>query len=90
MYDCILQMVMGFIRPDPSSSKRKYWNWLHWNWGRLTILAAWTSTYLGIYVYHNGIFKASYKEWLVPVTVVMGVMLLADIVLRLLAPEVSG
>lgn len=78
---------MGYVRPDPGPTlKRRIWNYLHWNLGRVTILAAWACVYLGIYVYHNGIYKASYKEWLVPVAVVMGILVIGDAVLRLIAP----
>ena len=79
------QVILGFIRPTPTASIRTYWNLAHHNLGRVTVLSAWTTVYLGIYIAHGSpTYELEYNQWLVPVAVVMGCMVLADIVLSIL------
>ena len=46
-------MLAAFIRPAPTSPSRVHWNLLHHWLGRLSILVAWVTVYLGIYIYHD-------------------------------------
>jgi len=79
------QVIAAFIRPAPDAPQRKYWNMMHHYLGRLTIVVAWTAVYLGIYIFHEAPnYQASYTQWLVPVAVVMGTLVIVDIVLTLL------
>ncbi|KXZ51832.1 hypothetical protein GPECTOR_11g271 [Gonium pectorale] len=81
------QVVLAHgARPDPSSPKRRVWNLLHHWLGRSVILLAWANVYIGIYAYHSSQWQASYREWVTPIAVVMGTLVLADLALRLAAP----
>ena len=52
------QVLAAFIRPAPTAPSRKHWNLLHHWLGRLSIIVAWTTVYLGIYIYHdNPVYK---------------------------------
>ncbi|KXZ51834.1 hypothetical protein GPECTOR_11g273 [Gonium pectorale] len=80
------QVVLAHgARPDPSSPKRRVWNLLHHWLGRSVILLAWANVYIGIYAYHSSQWQASYREWVTPIAVVMGVLVLLDVALRVVA-----
>ncbi|KAG2423651.1 hypothetical protein HXX76_015168 [Chlamydomonas incerta] len=79
------QMVVGHVRPDPTHRRRALWNLVHHNLGRCTVLLAWANVYIGIYMAHTG-FQASYAAWAAPIASVMGLLVIADVVLRLAAP----
>jgi len=88
------QVVAAFIRPAPDAPNRKYWNLLHHNLGRLTMLVAWTTIYLGIYIFHKApSLNADLESWVVPVAVVMGTLVVLDLIVlplmakRLVAPS---
>ena len=81
-----MQVILGFIRPAPTATRRPFWNLAHHNLGRVTLLAAWTVLYLGVYIAHGG-YNFSYAAWLAPITVVMGGMVLMDVTLSLLRPR---
>ncbi|GIL79060.1 hypothetical protein Vretimale_45 [Volvox reticuliferus] len=83
------QVVFAYIRPDPNSEKRGLWNLVHHNLGRLTILLAWANVYIGIYLAHTS-WGASYTEWVTPIAIVMGLLLITTLVLRLLGPSGAG
>ena len=83
-----LQVIVGFIRPKPDSQVRPQWNMLHHWLGRLTIVSAWTTLYMGIWIAHASLtYQASYMYWLVPAAVVSGALVLADLALTLLGPS---
>ncbi|GAX80927.1 hypothetical protein CEUSTIGMA_g8362.t1 [Chlamydomonas eustigma] len=85
---CGVQVILGFIRPNPTSHIRPKWNLLHQWLGRVTILAAWTTVYLGVYMAHESpVFQLSYVTWLVPITTVMGLLVLLEGCLTVLRPE---
>jgi hypothetical protein len=65
---------------------REGWNHLHHWLGRLTIISAWATIYLGIYMAHGSIaYNASLAIWLSPVVAMMGSLALADITLSIMA-----
>ncbi|GLI65943.1 hypothetical protein VaNZ11_009624 [Volvox africanus] len=76
------QVVVAYIRPDPGAKRRGLWNLVHHNLGRITILLAWANVYIGIYLAHTG-WGASYTEWVTPIAIVMGLLVLLDIALRI-------
>ena len=77
-----LQVIVGFVRPKPGSRPRPLWNILHHWLGRLTIVSAWATVYTGIYMAHTSLaYQASYTTWLLPIAVIMGVIILADLLL---------
>ncbi|GLC60034.1 Histone transcription regulator 3 [Pleodorina starrii] len=76
------QVVLAYARPTPDHPRRPLWNAVHHNLGRLTVALAWANVYIGIYIYHTK-FGESYKPWITPIAIVMGLLVLADIVLRL-------
>ena len=53
----LLQLLVGLIRPGLDSPKRPTWNLVHWWLGRLTILVAWTTIYLGCYIFNVSIYQ---------------------------------
>ena len=78
------QVILGFVRPNPKADQRPMWNLVHHNLGRVTLCAAWTTIYLGIYLAHTSpSYLFSYSQWLAPVVVVMGFMVILDITLSL-------
>ena len=77
--------MLGFVRPSPTGNLRPAWNVVHHNLGRLTILSAWVTIYLGIVIGHaTPIYDLDYAAWLCPTAIVMGLMVIADIVLTTL------
>lgn len=79
------QVVLGFVRPSPTGNLRPAWNAVHHNLGRLTILSAWVTIYLGIVIGHAApTYNLDYVAWLCPTAIVMGLMVIADIVLTTL------
>ncbi|GIL79077.1 hypothetical protein Vretimale_27 [Volvox reticuliferus] len=76
------QVVLGFVRPSPEHARRGLWNLVHHNLGRLTILLAWANVYIGIYLAHTS-WGASYTEWVTPIAIVMGLLVLLDVALRI-------
>jgi hypothetical protein len=55
---------------------------MHHNLGRVTMLSAWVTIYLGVYMAHGSpAYKSSYAAWLVPIAVVMGTMVVVDVLL---------
>ncbi|KAG1661777.1 hypothetical protein FOA52_003697, partial [Chlamydomonas sp. UWO 241] len=87
-----LQVVVGFVRPAPDSLKlRPAWNFLHHNLGRLSILVAWATIYLGIYIAHGSqTYAYSYNVWIVAMAVVMGTLVLTDVVLTVLRERAAA
>ncbi len=75
------QLLAGFFRPALDSLARNYFNLGHRWLGRITIVMAWVVIYLGISLYHTGIFKTSLIPWITPVAMSMGVIVLLDIIL---------
>ena len=43
------------MRPSPTGSIRPFWNFLHHNLGRITVLSAWATLYMGIYMAHTSV-----------------------------------
>lgn len=85
------QVVLGFVRPTPDHSKRWLWNLLHHNLGRAAVLLAWANVYIGIYLYHAGYeSEMRYVEWITPIAVVMGLLVLTDVALRLVTRARAG
>jgi hypothetical protein len=79
------QVILGFVRPTPNAELRPKWNLVHHNLGRVTLCAAWTTIYLGIYLAHTSpSYLFTYSQWLAPVVVVMGFMVFLDIALSLI------
>ena len=79
-----LQMILGFVRPKPGGNIRPFWNAVHHNLGRLTIISAWATLYIGIYMAHESLtYQSSYLYWLTPCVAVMGALVLLDVVLTL-------
>ncbi|GLC72742.1 Histone transcription regulator 3 [Pleodorina starrii] len=76
------QVVLAYARPTPDHPRRPLWNAVHHNLGRLTVALAWANVYIGIVVYHNDKGE-SYTPWITPIAIVMGLLVLADIALRL-------
>ena len=57
---CGSQVIIGFVRPSPTSNIRPFWNAVHHNLGRLTIVSAWATLYMGIYMAHESLtYQAS-------------------------------
>ncbi|EFJ42468.1 hypothetical protein VOLCADRAFT_121535 [Volvox carteri f. nagariensis] len=83
------QVVLAYIRPDPDHPRRGLWNLIHHNLGRATILLAWANVYIGIVIYHTD-FGEVYAPWIAPISIVMGVLLLATVVLRFVGPSGAG
>jgi len=80
-----IQVILGFVRPTPNAELRPKWNLVHHNLGRVTLCAAWTTIYLGIYLAHTSpSYLFTYSQWLAPVVVVMGFMVFLDIALSLI------
>ncbi|KAG1674684.1 hypothetical protein FOA52_007208 [Chlamydomonas sp. UWO 241] len=81
-----LQVIIGFVRPAPDNEKlRPTWTLLHHNLGRLSILVAWATIYLGIVIAHGSpTYGYSYSVWIVAMAVVMGSLVATDIVLTVM------
>ena len=78
------QLILGFVRPKPGGNIRPFWNAVHHNLGRLTIISAWATLYIGIYMAHESLtYESSYLYWLTPCVAVMGTLVLLDVVLTL-------
>ena len=76
------QVIVGFVRPKPGATIRKGWNHLHHWLGRLTMVSAWVTLYMGIYMAHESLaYQSSYAYWLAPCISVMGALILGDICL---------
>lgn len=79
------QVLFGVLRPNLHSTVRRYWNLLHWNLGRLVILAAWANIFIGIYLFKNSIYAGrSDKVWLGPVIASIATIFAVHVVLSLL------
>eukprot|EP00798_Chlamydomonas_sp_ICE-L_P021420 gene21420-28384_t len=75
-----LQVVAAFVRPDPKAAMRKYWSLMHHYLGRLSLISAWVTVYLGVYIYHeNPVYQASYAQWMLPIVIVNGSIVAMDI-----------
>ncbi len=85
-----VQMLAGFLRPPLDSKFRPAFTHGHRWAGRITIFASWAVIYLGIYLYHTGVFQASLLQWVIPVAVSMGVMLLLDLGLTIAALAIGN
>jgi hypothetical protein len=80
----ITQVILGFVRPKPDAVIRPVWNSVHHNLGRVTILSAWVTIYLGVYMAHGDLdYQSDYVTWLCPITACMGTLVLVDVVLTL-------
>lgn len=62
-FDCSPQIIGGAIRPGHDARLRKYWNPLHHNLGKLSILVGWVMIYLGIWIYSVSIYGGSLLMW---------------------------
>lgn len=69
----LLQLLVAPLRPAVGTKPRGCWNILHWNWGRLTVLAGCGNTIIGALLYHD--YKDEpYINWLLPCCVLIGLM----------------
>ena len=76
------QVIVGFVRPKTGATIRKGWNHLHHWLGRLTMVSAWVTLYMGIYMAHESLtYQSSYAYWLAPCISVIGALILTDICL---------
>lgn len=80
-----LQLLAGFLRPDPSSHLRKLWALSHTYLGRGLILLCWANVYIGIMAFHRSVYAEAVAQWAAPLAAVMGLMVCADAVLVLMA-----
>ncbi len=83
-----LQLIGAFIRPDPGTKPRKLlWNPLHIYGGRAVVFLSWAACFTGAVVHHRSVYKAPLAAWVAPLAAVMGTILIADLVLRVLKPK---
>ena len=47
------QVLLGLTRPKLDAPERPRWNTLHAHLGRLTILCAWATVTIGVYMAHT-------------------------------------
>lgn len=73
------------FRPRPDSPHRTQYALLVAWLGRVILVTAWVSVYLGIALYHKGVYQADLKAWIIPVTTVLGVILIFDLSLTILS-----
>lgn len=73
----LLQALLGLLRPHPDQRLRPWFNLFHHNTGRLLILSAWTNIWLGVSFWYmpGGVMRL--LDWVVPLAVFQGLMLLA-------------
>ncbi len=56
------QVAVGFIRPAPDAKLRWLWNIVHHWLGRITLVTAWTTTFIGIYIAHESLaYQVRYR-----------------------------
>ena len=81
----VLQVVFGFVRPHPGPGPlRSLWTIFHHWLGRLAIACSWVVVLLGIYIGHSfTAYLLDYRQWLIPMAVIMGIWVLLDIVLSI-------
>ena len=90
-----MQLLMGLLpRPKPGSDSsmpksRFVWNIIHHNWGRVTLALAIANVYIGIELYvrlwSGPNAQGDLAAWIASVTVVLGLLLIVEIFLNLLA-----
>ncbi|MEW5318803.1 MAG: hypothetical protein WDW38_009990 [Sanguina aurantia] len=85
-----LQMIGGAIRPGHDSRLRSFWNPIHHNLGRISILIGWVMIYLGIWIYSVSIYGGSLLTWMTPLVAITGSLLLMHLMLTVLAPKVHS
>lgn len=75
-----LQLLAAFVRPAPDAASRPAWNVLHHNLGRLTLVVAWATLYMGVYLVHTALGQ-SLAAWLAPLVGTLGLLVGADVAL---------
>ncbi|MEW5306052.1 MAG: hypothetical protein WDW36_008552 [Sanguina aurantia] len=85
-----LQMIGGAVRPGRDTRLRSFWNPIHHNLGRISILIGWVLIYLGIWIYSVSIYGGSLLTWMTPLVAITGTLLLMHLMLTVLAPKVHS
>jgi len=49
----VVQLAFGVFRPTLTATSRGKWRFLHYNWGRLVLTAAWAELFLGVVLFHE-------------------------------------
>lgn len=62
-----VQLVAAFVRPHPHIALRGVWNAVHHNLGRVVILVAWATMWLGVVIGYEDLPGSSLARWLAPV-----------------------
>lgn len=80
-----LQVIAAsLLRPRPDAAGRSAFNFVHHGMGWLVVLTGWAEVFLGIYMYHQPLWAASYWVWLWPVCGVIALFLLLLIPLEVM------
>ncbi len=75
-----LQLLAAFARPAPAAAWRPAWNALHHNLGRLAVVVAWATLYMGVYLVHTALGQPL-AAWLAPLAGTLGLLVGADVAL---------
>lgn len=78
-----VQVLGAIFRPPPDGKLRWAFEKIHTWWGRFTVLSAWVNIYLGIWLYHKGVYAAELRIWLVPVSTVLVSIIILDLLLSI-------
>jgi hypothetical protein len=62
-----VQAVAAFVRPHPHVALRGVWNAVHHNLGRVVILVAWVTMWLGVAIGYEDLPGSSLARWLAPI-----------------------
>jgi hypothetical protein len=62
-----VQLVAAFVRPHPQVALRGVWNAVHHNLGRVVILVAWATMWLGVAIGYEDLPGSSLARWLAPI-----------------------
>jgi hypothetical protein len=82
------QVISGiFFRPAPTHTLRSLWNYAHNNWGLIIVPWGLVNVYLGALLYTKKWVSPDDQSsillrWVVPTSVVPGVLLVAEVVLQ--------
>jgi hypothetical protein len=81
-------LVALFLRPLPGSKARPAWNFMHHNWGRITLLVALTNVFIGIVEFVRGWSRPEHQArdlaaWIAPCAGLLGVCVVIDVALTL-------
>lgn len=74
-------MAAAFIRPAPGTPRRRYWNMLHLNLGRTTVLLAWACSYVGMFLYYTATLQNP-APWIAAFTACLACVVAAVAVLE--------